>query len=132
MESTAEPGVYKLYLSPGLKLQLGLVGLAFAGVGIAMIGVPLLVHTPKAHPPLFWVFFLAVICIVLFSFLRLPHRITLAPDGAVEFISILRRRMLRARRSGPSNPHPTLDFSWSEPMAPGSGFWRNSTISTTF
>jgi len=110
MGSMEEPAVYKLYLSPGVKLQLGFVGLALAGVAFAMIGLPLLVKTPKAPPPLFGVFFLAVICIVLFSFLSLPHRITLAPDGAVEFISILRRRVLRAEEIRSIKPSSHLGF----------------------
>ncbi len=105
-----EPGVYKLYLSPGLKLQLGFVALALAGAGFAMIGVPLLVRSPKAPPPLFGVFFLAVICLVLFSFLRLPHRITLAPDGAVEFRSILRRRVVRVEEIRSIKPSSHIGF----------------------
>lgn len=104
MDSLEEPAVYKLYLSPGVKLQLGFVGLAFAGAGFAMIGVPFLVRTPKPPVPLFGVFFLAVICLVPFSFLSLPHRITLSPDGAVEFIRILRRRVLRAEDIRSSKP----------------------------
>ncbi len=110
MESAAEPAVYKLYLSPGLKLALGLMILVFAGVGFAMIGVPLLVKAPKAPPPLFVVFFLALICTVLFSILSLPHRITLAPDGAREFISILRRRVLRAEEIRSIKPSSHLGF----------------------
>ena len=105
-----EPGVYKLYLSPGVKLQLGFGGLALAGAGFAMIGVPLLVRSPKAPPPLFGVFFLGVICILLFNFLSLPHRITLAPDGAVEFRSILRRRVLRIEEIRSIKPSSHLGF----------------------
>ncbi len=105
-----EPGVYKLYLSPGLKLQLGFVALALAGAGFAVIGVPLLVRAPKAPPPLFGVFFLAVICILLFYFLRLPHRITLAPDGAVEFRSILRRRVVRVEEIRSIKPSSHIGF----------------------
>ena len=110
MGSTEEPAVYQLYLSPGLKLQLGFVALALAGAGFAMIGVPLLVRSPKAPPPLFGVFFLAVICILLFNVLSLPHRITLAPNGAVEFISILRRRVLRAEEIRSIKPSSHLGF----------------------
>ena len=105
-----EPGVYKLYLSPGLKLQLGLVALALAGAGFAMIGVPLLVRSPKAPPPLFGVFILAVICLVLFYLLSLPHRITLAPDGSIEFRSILRRRVVRVEEIRSIKPSSHIGF----------------------
>ena len=110
MGSTEEPAVYKLYLSPGLKLLLGFLVLAFGGVGFAMIVAPLLVQTPKAPPPLFGVFFLAVICILLFNVLSLPHRITLAPDGAVEFRSILRRRVLRIEEIRSIKPSSHIGF----------------------
>ncbi len=110
MGSTEEPAVYQLYLSPGLKLQLGFVALAFAGVGFAVIELPLLVRTPKAPPPLFGVSFLAVICILLFNVLSLPHRITLAPDGALEFRSILRRRVLRAGEIRSIKPSSHIGF----------------------
>ena len=50
MGSLPEPAVYKLYLPPGLKLLLGFVLLAFAGMGLAIIVVPLLAHAPKAPP----------------------------------------------------------------------------------
>lgn len=110
MGSTEEPAVYKLYLSPGVKLQLGFVALALAGVGFAMIGLPLLVKTPKAPPPLFGVFFLAAICLSLFSILRLPHRITLTPDGAIEFRSILRRWVVRAGEIRSIKPSSHLGF----------------------
>jgi hypothetical protein len=110
MGGMEEPGVYKLYLSPGVKLQLGFVALALIGAGFAMIGVPLLVRSPKAPPPLFGVFFLAVICLVLFSFLRLPHRITLAPDGSVEFRSILRRQVVRGEEIRSIKPSSHIGF----------------------
>jgi len=105
-----EPAVYQLYLSPGLKLQLGFVALALAGAGFAVIGVPLLVRSPKAPPPLFGVFFLAVICLLLFNFLSLPHRITLAPDGALEFRSIFRRRVVRIEEIRSIKPSSHIGF----------------------
>lgn len=110
MESAAEPAVYKLYLPPGLKLLLGFVLLAFAGGGFAIIVLPSLAHAPKAPPPLFGAYFLVIICIALFSILNLPHRITLAPDGAIEFISILRRRVLRAEEIRSIKPSSHLGF----------------------
>jgi hypothetical protein len=110
MASPEEPTVYKLYLSPGLKLALGFMILAFAGGGFAIIAVPVLVQAPKAPPPLFAVFFLAVICLSLFSILRLPHQITLAPDGAVEFRSILRRWVVRAGDIRSIKPSSHLGF----------------------
>jgi hypothetical protein len=110
MASTAETGVYKLYLPLGLKLLLGFVLLALAGGGFAIIVVPLLAHAPKAPPPLFGAYFLVIICIALFSILNLPHRITLAPDGALEFISILRRRVLRAEEIRSIKPSSHLGF----------------------
>jgi len=110
MGSTEEPAVYKLYLPPGLKLLLGFLVLAFGGVGFAMIGAPLLFQTHKAPPPLFGVFFLAVICLSLFSTLRLPHRIILAPDGTVEFRSILRRWVVRAEEIRSIKPSSHLGF----------------------
>jgi hypothetical protein len=110
MDSTEEPAVYKLYLSPGLKLQLGFVVLALGGVAFAAIGVPLLVRAPKAPPPLFGVFFLAIICVVLLQFLSLPHRITLAPDGSVEFTSIWRRRVVRIEEIRSIKPSSHIGF----------------------
>ncbi len=105
-----EPAVYKLYLSPGLKLQLGFVALALAGAGFAVIGLPLLVRAPKATPPLFGVFFLAVICLLLFNVLSLPHRMILAPDGSVEFRSILRRRVVRIEEIRSIKPSSHIGF----------------------
>jgi hypothetical protein len=110
MPSTAEPAVYKLYLSPGLKLALGFMVLAFAGGGFAIIVLPLLAHAPKAPPPLFGAFFLVIICVALFSILNLPHRITLAPDGAIEFRSILRTWVMRADEIRSIKPSSHLGF----------------------
>jgi hypothetical protein len=110
MASTAEPAVYKLYLPPGLKLALGFMILAFTGAGFAIIVVPLLAHASKAPPPLFGVFFLAAICLSLFSILRLPHQITLAPDGAIEFRSILRTWVVWAMDIRSIKPSSHLGF----------------------
>ncbi|MFI5332003.1 MAG: hypothetical protein ACHQ2F_13370 [Desulfobaccales bacterium] len=92
----AEPTVYKLYLQPGLKLLLILVFIALAGVGIALGLLSSLIQAPKAPPPLVGVIFLVVIGLNLVWFLSLPYRITLAEDGTIEFISLWRRRTIRA------------------------------------
>jgi hypothetical protein len=110
MGSTEEPAVYKLYLPPGLKLLLGFMFLALGGAAFALIMVPLLVQTPKSPPPLFGVFFLGIICLSLFSTLRLPHQITLAPDGAIEFRSILRSWVVRAGEIRSIKPSSHLGF----------------------
>lgn len=92
----AEPTVYKLYLQPGLKLVLLLVFIAFTGVGVAFSLAPSLLHDPKAPPPLVGVVLLVFIVLYLGWILSLPHRITFAEDGTIEFISLLRRRTVRA------------------------------------
>ena len=91
-----EPTVYKLYLQPGMKLVLVLVFIAFAGAGVAIAVLPSIFQSPKAPPPLVGVIFLGIIVLYLVWILYLPYRITLARDGTVEFISVLRRRMVRA------------------------------------
>ncbi len=91
----AEPTGYQLYLPPGMKLVLVLVLVAFIGAGTAVMAWSLWGQAPKAPWPigLIW---LAVAVVYLFYILSLPHRITLSEDGTVEFISLLRRRSLRA------------------------------------
>jgi hypothetical protein len=91
-----EARVYKLYLQPGMKLMLVFVFIAFIGAGVAIIALPWLYHIPKAPPPLVGVIWLAITCFYLYWILSLPHRITLAQDGTVEFISLLKRRLVRA------------------------------------
>ncbi len=110
MASPEEPAVYKLYLPPGLKLALGFMFLALAGAGFAIIALRVLVHAPKAPPPLLAVYFPALICLALFTILRLPHQITLAPDGAVEFRSILRIWVVRAGDIRSIKPSSHLGF----------------------
>jgi hypothetical protein len=92
-----EPRVYKLYLQPGMKLVLGLVFIAFGGIGAAIALSPSLFQGSKgAPPPLVGVLLLAILGLYLGLILCLPYRITLAEDGTVEFISVLRRRTFRA------------------------------------
>ncbi len=91
-----EPSVYKLYLQPGMKLVLVAVFIAMAGIGVAVVIVPAYLHAPKAPPRLVGLMPLAIIVIYLLWCLNLPYRITLAGDGTVEFISLLRRRAVRA------------------------------------
>jgi hypothetical protein len=92
----AEPTIYKLYLQPGLKLLLALLLIIFVGIGAAITIMPFLIQTPKAPPPLIGGFFLVFIVVYLGWVLSLPHRITFAGDGTIEFISVLRRRTVRA------------------------------------
>jgi hypothetical protein len=110
MGGTEEPAVYKLYLSPGLKLLLGFMFLALGGAAFALIAAPLLVQAHKGPPPLVGVIYLGIICLSLFFALRLPHQITLAPDGAVEFRSILRRWVVRAGEIRSIKPSSHLGF----------------------
>ncbi len=101
-----EPRVYKLYLQPGLKLVVVLVFVALIGIGVA-IAIPAFLHESKAPPPLAGVIFVIVILINLIWILRLPHQIILSPDGMVEFVSLLRRRVVRANDIRSIRPHGT-------------------------
>ena len=91
-----EPTVYKLYLQPGVKLLLTLIFIGLSGVGAAIALAPPIFQNPKAPPPLVGVIFLVVLGLNLLWILSLPHRITLAGDGTIEFISLFRRRTVRA------------------------------------
>jgi hypothetical protein len=91
-----EPTVYKLYIQPGMKLLVVIIFIAFAGFGAAIAISPALFPGPKAPPPLLGVLFLAIFGLYLGWILCLPYRITLADDGTIEFISVLRRRTFRA------------------------------------
>ena len=91
-----EPGVYNLYLPRGTKLLLVLVLVAFSGAGVGMMSWSLLAPDPKAPPLAVGLIWLAIAAINLFYLLSIPHRITLAADGTIEFISLVRRRTLRA------------------------------------
>lgn len=93
----AEPTVYKLYLQPGLKRVLVLLFIVFVGIGVAIAILPSLFQSPKAPPPPVGVIFLVIMVVVYLGWmLSLPHRITFARDGTIEFISLLRRRTVRA------------------------------------
>ena len=92
----AEPTVYKLYLPPGTKLLLVVIFIAVAGIGAAIALLPSFFQAPKAPPPLVGGILLAITVFYLGWVLCLPHRITLAGDGTIEFISVLRRRTVRA------------------------------------
>jgi hypothetical protein len=91
-----EPAVYKLYLQPGMKLLLVFIFIALAGVGLALSLAPSIFQGPKAPPPLVGVIFLVVLALNLWWILSLPYRITLAGDGTIAFISLWRRRTVRA------------------------------------
>lgn len=90
-----EAKVYKLYLPPGTKLLLVFILIALAGLGAALALLPSIFQSPKAPPPLVGVIFLVVLGLNLIWILSLPHRITLAGDGTIEFLSLLRRRTIR-------------------------------------
>ncbi len=85
-----------MYLQPGLKLVLAFLLIVFVGIGVAIAVLPSLIQTPKAPPPLFGLIFLVFIVVYLGWILSLPHRITFAGDGTIEFISVWRRRTVRA------------------------------------
>ncbi|MCL4504072.1 MAG: hypothetical protein M1438_19790 [Deltaproteobacteria bacterium] len=91
-----EPRVYKLYLQPGLKLVLGFLLVVFVGIGVAIAVLPSLIQTSKVPPPPVGMIFLVFVVVYLAWILSLPHRITFAGDGTIEFISLLRRRTVRA------------------------------------
>ncbi len=91
-----EPRVYNLYLPRGMKLLLVLLPLAFIGGGVGIISWSLFSPHPKAPPLAVGLIWLAIAAIYLFYFLSIPHRLTLATDGTLEFTSLLRRRTLRA------------------------------------
>ncbi len=88
-----EPAVYKLYVQPGMKLMLVLIVAVFGGAG----GAVMLAHGPKPPSPIFGVILLAMVALYLLWILALPNRITLSQDGAIEFISVLQRRAVRAQ-----------------------------------
>ncbi len=90
-----EPQVYPLYLQPGIKLLLVILFVAFAGIGVAFL-LPNILKAPKAPPPMAGAMFLVIMAIYGLWILNLPTRITLAADGTVEFISLWRRRTMRA------------------------------------
>jgi hypothetical protein len=70
--------------------------IAFVGAGAAIAFLPSFFQDSKAPPPLVGIIFLAITGLYLVWILYLPHRITLAADGTVEFISVLKRRTVRA------------------------------------
>ena len=88
--------VYQLYLQPGMKLTLVLIIIALAGIGLSIAVFPPQFFGPKTPPPLVGVLFLGIMGVYLLWLFGLPHRITLANDGTVEFISLWRRRTVRA------------------------------------
>ncbi len=95
--SLEEPRGYKLYLQTGVKVLLVVILVAFIGIGVAIGIASQFSPSPKAPPPFVGLIFLLVIGINVFYFLSIPHRITLASDGNVEFISLLRRRTVRVQ-----------------------------------
>ncbi len=91
----AEPKVYNLYLQPGMKLVLVLVVVGFVGMAAAFIVISTLAPSPKAPPLPVGIALLVVAVVYLVWILSLPYRITLAEDGTVEFIGLLKRRTVR-------------------------------------
>jgi hypothetical protein len=79
-----------------LKLLLILLFIALVGMGVAFSLASSVFQAPKAPPPLVGVIFLVVIGLNLVWILSLPYRITFAEDGTIEFISLWRRRAVRA------------------------------------
>lgn len=88
-----EPAVYKLYVQPAMKLMVVLIILVFGGAGVAVMLAP----GPKTPSPIFGLILLAIVALYLAWILGLPNRITLSQDGAIEFISVLQRRAVRAQ-----------------------------------
>ncbi len=103
----AEPRVYKLYIQPGMKVLLPVILIAFAGFGAAIALSPSLFPGPKAPPPLVGGILLVIFGLYLGWVLCLPYRITLSEDGAIEFISVLRRRTVRAEEIKSIQPAPS-------------------------
>jgi hypothetical protein len=85
-----------LYLQPGMKLLLVGILVVMVVIGVTLTGWPLLKPGPKAPPLPFGLIWVVIAVVYLLYFLSLPHRITFAEDGTVEFISLLRRRTVRA------------------------------------
>ena len=90
-----EPRVYPLYIQPGMKVLLGAIFIAVAGVGVAIALAPAFLQGPKAPPRLVGLLVLIIWGLYLYWILCLPYRLTLSPDGTVEFISVWRRRRVR-------------------------------------
>jgi hypothetical protein len=91
-----EPTVYKLYIQPGMKVLLVIIFIAIAGIGAAIALAPSFLQGPKVPPPLVGLLLLTILVLYLYWILCLPYRLTLSQDGALEFISVLRRRTVRA------------------------------------
>ncbi len=82
------------------------VFVAVAGIFVSITIVRHL-HGAKGPPALFGLVPLAVLAIIVLRFLSLPYRITLSSDGTVEFISLLRRRTVRAEEIRSIRPQGT-------------------------
>jgi len=93
--SVEEPLVYKLYVQRGMKILLGAVFLALAGLGGCLAFFPAIFKDPKPPPPLIGLIFLAVLAVNVLWILAIPYRITWSRDGVIEFISLYRRRTVR-------------------------------------
>lgn len=91
-----ESRTYNLYLPPAMKVLLVIIFIIFAGIGATIAAAPSFLQGPKAPPPLAGVILLAILGLYLGWILCLPYRLTLSGEGAVEFISVLRRRTVRA------------------------------------
>jgi hypothetical protein len=89
---------YNLYIQRSLKIMIVVMLVVLVLVALLLLSGVLKDKRGEGPPWFMGVFFLAVVGFSGYYWvLRIPHRIRVADDGHIEFISLVRRKRLAAR-----------------------------------
>jgi hypothetical protein len=89
---------YNLYIQRSLKILIIIVIVVLLTVALLLISGVLKDKRGQGPPRFMGVFFLAVAGVnAYFYVLRIPHRINVTDDGHIEFISLVRRKIITSR-----------------------------------
>ncbi len=91
--------IYKLYIQPTLKIMSAVVLVTLISFGMLLFSGVLKDRRGEGPPWFVGVFLLGVVGFNGYYWVvRIPHRIVASDDGNVEFISLVRRKKVPARK----------------------------------
>jgi hypothetical protein len=99
--------VYELYFPPVLKVMLAAMAVVFVAAAAALFCLPLVFPNANTPPLPVALLFVGVLVVNAAWMLSIPHRMILHQDGTIEFISVLRQRVIRAAEIDSIKPEGT-------------------------
>ena len=99
--------VYRLYFQTTLKVMLVVMAVVFVAAAVALSCFALFFPKHNAPPLPVALLFVGVLVVNAVWMLSIPHRMILHQDGTIEFISVLRQRVVRAAEIDSIKPEGT-------------------------